>query len=82
VTFQYYLGCSAWPYSFWQGPFYLKGIEDSKWLRYYSKIFRALDASRRIIPYLDKRFRYAVEVRHRSWFQDLASISSKTIKCV
>ena len=24
------------------------------------------------MPYLDKRFRYAVEVRHRSWFQDLA----------
>jgi Protein of unknown function DUF72 len=24
------------------------------------------------IPYLDKGFRYAVEVRHRSWFQDLA----------
>ncbi|MPZ07347.1 MAG: DUF72 domain-containing protein [Nitrososphaeraceae archaeon] len=29
-------------------------------------------ALRNIIPYLDKRFRYAVEVRHRSWFQDLA----------
>ena len=25
-----------------------------------------------MLPYLDKGFRYAVEVRHRSWFQDLA----------
>jgi hypothetical protein len=31
-----------------------------------------LNALRDILPYLDKGFRYAVEVRHRSWFQDLA----------
>ncbi|MGH9986392.1 MAG: DUF72 domain-containing protein [Nitrososphaeraceae archaeon] len=36
------------------------------------QIVEGLDALRKIIPYLDKRFRYAVEVRHRSWFQDLA----------
>ena len=36
------------------------------------EIVEGLDALRYIIPYLDKRFRYAVEVRHRSWFQDLA----------
>jgi uncharacterized protein YecE (DUF72 family) len=36
------------------------------------EIVKGLDALRYIIPYLDKRFRYAVEVRHRSWFQDLA----------
>jgi uncharacterized protein YecE (DUF72 family) len=35
-------------------------------------IVEGLDALRNILPYLDKRFRYAVEVRHRSWFQDLA----------
>ena len=35
-------------------------------------IVEGLDALRNIIPYLDKRFRYAVEVRQRSWFQDLA----------
>ena len=35
-------------------------------------IVEGLDAIRTILPYLDKRFRYAVEVRHRSWFQDLA----------
>ena len=35
-------------------------------------IVEGLDALRIILPYLDKRFRYAVEVRHRSWFQDLA----------
>jgi hypothetical protein len=28
---QYYIGCSGWSYSSWQGPFYPKGIENSKW---------------------------------------------------
>jgi uncharacterized protein YecE (DUF72 family) len=36
------------------------------------EIVEGLDALQYVIPYLDKRFRYAVEVRHRSWFQDLA----------
>jgi len=35
-------------------------------------IVEGLDALRNILPYLDKGFRYAVEVRHRSWYQDLA----------
>ena len=35
-------------------------------------IVEGLDALRNILPYLDKGFRYAVEVRNRSWFQDLA----------
>jgi uncharacterized protein YecE (DUF72 family) len=35
-------------------------------------IVEGLDALRNILPYPDKGFRYAVEVRHRSWFQDLA----------
>ena len=150
---RYYIGCSGWSYSSWQGPFYSKSIENSRWLKYYSNVFdyveidssfyripneymvknwynrtpknfrftakfpkvithdkrlinfdedqlenffdsiselkekllalliqlppsmeivEGLDALRYIIPYLDKRFRYAVEVRHRSWFQDLA----------
>jgi uncharacterized protein YecE (DUF72 family) len=150
---QYYIGCSGWSYSSWQGPFYPKDIENSKWLKYYSKVFNyfeidssfyripnefmvknwykrtpedfrftakfpkvithdkrlsnfdenqlssffesiselkekllalliqlppsidiveGLDALRIVLPYLDKGFRYAVEVRHRSWFQDLA----------
>lgn len=150
---QYYIGCSGWSYTSWQGPFYPKDIENSKWLKYYSKIFdyveidstfyripnefmvknwykrtpenfrftaklpkvithdkrlsnidedqlsyffdsmselkekllalliqlppsidiiEGLKALRNILPYLDKQFRYAVEVRHRSWFQDLA----------
>ena len=149
---RYYIGCSGWSYSSWQGPFYPKSIENSRWLKYYSNVFdyveidssfyripneymvknwynrtpknfrfaakfpkvithdkrlinfdedqlesffdsiselnekllalliqlppsmeivEGLDALRYIIPYLDKRFRYAVEVRHRSWFQDL-----------
>jgi uncharacterized protein YecE (DUF72 family) len=150
---QYYIGCSGWSYSSWQGPFYPKAIENSRWLKYYSRVFdyveidssfyripnefivknwykrtpshfrftakfpkiithdkrlnnfdedqlgyffesiselrekllalliqlppsiqivEGLDALRNIIPYLDNRFRYLVEVRHRSWFQDLA----------
>lgn len=152
-TLQYYIGCSGWSYSSWQGPFYPEGIENNKWLKYYSKVFNyveidssfyripnefmvknwykrtpanfrftakfpktithdgrlrdinedqlnyyfnsmsklkekllalliqlppsieiveGLEALRHILPYLDRRFRYAVEVRHRSWFQDLA----------
>jgi uncharacterized protein YecE (DUF72 family) len=150
---QYYIGCSGWSYSSWQGPFYPKAIENSKWLKYYSNVFdyveidssfyripnefmvknwykrtpsnfrftakfpkvithdkrlknfdedqldyffdsmselkekllalliqlppsiqivEGLDALRSILPHLDNSFRYAVEVRHRSWFQDLA----------
>ncbi|MGH9877759.1 MAG: DUF72 domain-containing protein, partial [Nitrososphaerales archaeon] len=34
-------------------------------------IKEGLDKLHKLIPKLDKRFRYAVEVRHRSWFQDL-----------
>jgi uncharacterized protein YecE (DUF72 family) len=150
---QCYVGCSGWSYSSWQGPFYPKTVENSRWLKYYSSVFdyveidstfyripnkfmvknwynrtprnfrftakfpkvithdkrlvnfdedqleyfldsmselkekllalliqlppsmqivEGLDALRNIIPYLDNRFRYSVEVRHRSWFQDLA----------
>jgi len=30
---------------------------------------------RQPVPELDDRFRYAVEVRDRSWFQDLSKVS-------
>jgi uncharacterized protein YecE (DUF72 family) len=150
---QYYIGCSGWSYSAWQGPFYPSDIDDSSWLRYYSSVFdyveidssfyktpnvftvkswfnktpdnfkftakfpkvithdkRLKDVSKEIeyffqsmlplrektlalliqlppslkviegieslrqhiIPELDSRFRYAIEVRDRTWFQDLA----------
>ncbi len=150
---QYYIGCSGWSYSSWQGPFYPKGIENNNWLRFYSRVFdyveidssfyripnefmvknwykrtpdnfrftakfpkvithdkrlrnidedqldfffdsiselkekllalliqlppsieivEGLQALRNILPHLDRNFKYAVEVRHRSWFQDLA----------
>ena len=36
------------------------------------KIVEGMNGLRDIIPELDKRFRYAVEVRDSSWFQDLA----------
>ena len=35
-------------------------------------IFEGLERLRDLVPTLDNRFRYAVEVRHASWFQDLA----------
>ena len=35
-------------------------------------IVEGLEALREVVPELDNRFRYAVEVRNNSWFQDLA----------
>ena len=149
---QYYIGCSGWSYSAWQGPFYPANIESSQWLNHYAHIFdyveidssfyrmpnlftvknwykrtpenfrftakfpkiithdkRLKDANRelerffksmlpladktialliqlppslkitegienlrKLVPELDDRFRYAIEVRDKSWFQDLA----------
>jgi len=36
------------------------------------QIHEVLEAFRELMPELDPRFRYAIEVRHLSWFQDLA----------
>src|SRR6187551_1509687 len=36
------------------------------------EIIPGLEGLRNLLPFLDDRFRYAVEVRHQSWFQDLA----------
>jgi len=36
------------------------------------EIMPGLEGLKELLPYLDVRFRYAVEVRHPSWFQDLA----------
>jgi uncharacterized protein YecE (DUF72 family) len=149
---QYYVGCSGWSYTSWQGPFYPPTMDNSGWLKYYSQVFdyveidssfyriptifmaknwykrspqnfkftakfpkiithdkrlkdvdnelqrffeafgpladktlalliqlppslqilEGLQRFRDLVPELDNRFRYAVEVRHRSWFQDLA----------
>ena len=147
---QYYVGCLRWSYSSWQGPFYPRTLDNSAWLKYYSRvfdyveidssfyriptifmvkncykrspqnfkftakfpkiithdkrlkdvdkelerfleamrpladktmalliqlppslhIFEGLERRRDIVSTLDNRFRYAVEVRHGSWFQD------------
>jgi uncharacterized protein YecE (DUF72 family) len=149
---QYYVGCSGWSYTSWQGPFYPTNIENPGWLKYYSHVFgyveidstfyripsvvmvnnwakrtpkdfkftakfprvithekrlkdvdkeleqffeaigplygktlalliqlppsiqihEGLQSLRGLVRELDTRFRYAVEVRHPSWFQDLA----------
>jgi uncharacterized protein YecE (DUF72 family) len=36
------------------------------------QIFQGFESLRELVPNLDPGFRYAVEVRHHSWFQDLA----------
>ena len=36
------------------------------------EIVPGLEGLRNLLPLLDDRFRYAVEIRHQSWFQDLA----------
>ena len=37
---QYYIGCSGWSYSAWQGPFYPPDMNNSSdWLRYYASVF-------------------------------------------
>jgi len=36
------------------------------------QIVVGLEALRNILPYIDRGFRYAIEIRHRSWLQDLA----------
>jgi uncharacterized protein YecE (DUF72 family) len=36
------------------------------------QILEGLENLRELVRELDTRFRYAIEVRHRSWFQDLA----------
>jgi uncharacterized protein YecE (DUF72 family) len=36
------------------------------------EIIPGLESLRNLLPLLDSGFRYAVEVRHHSWFQDLA----------
>ncbi|HZC50129.1 MAG TPA: DUF72 domain-containing protein [Nitrososphaeraceae archaeon] len=149
---KFYVGCSGWSYTAWQGPFYPSNMDNSKWLEYYSKVFdyveidssfyripniftvknwskttpsnfrftakfpkvithekrlknvdnqlslffkameplhdkilalliqlppsleitEGLQRLREIIPILNNKFRYAVEIRNQSWFQDLA----------
>ena len=43
-------------------------------------IVEGMNGLRDIIPELDKRFRYAVEVRDSSWFQDLNTPSRFNIE--
>ena len=37
---QYYIGCSGWSYSAWQGAFYPSNMDNSSdWLKFYSSVF-------------------------------------------
>src|SRR5712691_12706827 len=39
----YYVGCSGWSYTSWQGPFYPPTIDNSAWLKYYSHVFEYVE---------------------------------------
>ena len=34
-----YVGCSGWSYTAWQGSFYPRGLEQTKWLSHYAENF-------------------------------------------
>jgi uncharacterized protein YecE (DUF72 family) len=36
---KFYVGCSGWSYTAWQGPFYPSDMKNSHWLEFYSKVF-------------------------------------------
>lgn len=40
---QYYVGCSGWSYTSWQGQFYPSSIDNSGWLKYYSLVFDSVE---------------------------------------
>lgn len=54
------------------GPLYTKTLALLIQLPPSLQIFEGLENLRKLVRELDTRFRYAVEVRHPSWFQDLA----------
>jgi uncharacterized protein YecE (DUF72 family) len=41
---QYYIGCSGWSYSAWQGPFYPSNLDPSSdWLKFYASLFNYVE---------------------------------------
>lgn len=36
---RYYVGCSGWSYTSWQGPFYPPTLDNFDLLKYYSNVF-------------------------------------------
>jgi uncharacterized protein YecE (DUF72 family) len=40
---QFYIGCSGWSYTSWQGPFYPPKIENKLWLSYYSQLINYVE---------------------------------------
>jgi uncharacterized protein YecE (DUF72 family) len=40
---QYYIGCSGWSYSAWQGPFYPSHLDSSDWLSYCASVFNYVE---------------------------------------
>jgi uncharacterized protein YecE (DUF72 family) len=43
---QYYIGCSGWSYSAWQGPFYPSNLDStsSDWLPFYASVFNYVES--------------------------------------
>jgi uncharacterized protein YecE (DUF72 family) len=40
---QYYVGCSGWSNTSWEGPFYPSATKNTRWLGYYSNVFDYVD---------------------------------------
>lgn len=38
-----YIGTSGWSYLHWRGPFYPKGLSQSKWFEHYAKFFNSVE---------------------------------------
>ena len=44
LLLQYYIGCSGWSYSAWQGTFYPSNLDSSSdWLKFYSYVFNYVE---------------------------------------
>jgi len=74
------IGTSGWNYKHWRGIFYPQNVPQSKWLEFYTEHFDTVEPSLQFDPLvaedffrlLKRDFRYALEARHKSWFQDQA----------
>jgi uncharacterized protein YecE (DUF72 family) len=40
---KFYIGCSGWSYTSWNGPFYPSNMENKLWLPYYSQVFNYVE---------------------------------------
>jgi uncharacterized protein YecE (DUF72 family) len=84
---QYYIGCSGWSYSAWQGPFYPCNLDSSSdWLPFYASVFNyvEIDSSFYKTPNVftvntdDKRLK-DVSRELEYFFQSMLPLKEKTL---